>query len=398
MRSRHAAAVALVVAASVLAFAGIFSLWLNRQVLNTDNWTATSSELLADPVIRDQVGVFLVDQLYSNVDVTEEIRAALPPRFQPLAGPAAGGLRTLAERASKEILARPRAQQAWEDANRKAHEAMLKILDGGTQNLSTTGGVVVLDLQGLLTQLADRLGFGGRQAAALPAGAAQIEILRSDQLATAQDVAKATRHLPLLFVGLSLALFFVALFVAPMHRRTTVRSFGIGLIAAGLGALAAGALGGDAIVSSLATTASTEPVVQHVWDIVTPLLNEAAGATIGYGLVMVVGAWLAGPTRPAVAVRGALAPYLRKPVIAWSGFAVLIVAVLWWGPTPALRNVLTALLLVALLALGFEGLRRRTAREFPDADWDEAMRAHGARITRARERVASGPGNGAPHA
>ena len=398
MRSRHAAAVALVVAASLLAFTAVFALWLNRQVLNTDNWTATSSELLADPVIRDQVGVFLVDQLYSNVDVTEEIRTALPDRFKPLAGPAAGGLRTLAERASKEILARPRAQQAWEDANRRAHVALLKILDGGTENLSTTGGVVVLDLQGLLEQLADRLGLGGRLATALPPDAAQIEILRSDQLAAAQDAAKAVRHLPLLFVGLSLALFLAALLVAPAHRRTTVRSYGIGLIAAGAGALAVAALGGDAVVSSLASTASTEPVVRHVWDIATPLLKQAAGAAIGYGLVMVVGAWLAGPTRPAVAVRGALAPYLRKPLIAYSGFAVIVVAVLWWGPTPALRNALTALLLVALLALGFEGLRRRTAREFPDADWDEAMRAHSARIVRARERVASGPGNGAPPA
>jgi hypothetical protein len=31
------------------------------------------------------------------VDVTGELRAALPPRAQPLAGPAANGLRTLAE-------------------------------------------------------------------------------------------------------------------------------------------------------------------------------------------------------------------------------------------------------------------------------------------------------------
>ena len=386
----------MVVAASLLAFVSLFAIWVNRQVLNTDNWTATSSELLADPVIRDQVAVFLVDELYSNVDVTEEIRAALPDRLKPLAAPAAGGLRTLAERASEEILARPRAQQAWEAANRRAHEAMLKILDGGGENVSTTDGVVVLDLKGLLEQLADRLGLGGRLAAALPPDAAQITVVRSDQLATAQDVAKGVRSLPLLLVGLSLGLFLAALLVAPANRRTTVRGYGIGLIAAGAAALAAASLAGDALVSSLASTASTEPVVERVWAIATPLLREAAGAAIGYGLVMFLGAWLAGPSRPAFAIRRALAPYLREPLIAWSAFAVIMVAVLWWGPTPALRNPLTALLLVALLALGFEGLRRRTAREFPDASWDEALREHGRRIVRMRERVGSGPGNGAP--
>ena len=388
----------MVIVASLLAFVSLFAIWLNRQVLNTDNWTQTSSEMLADPVIRDQVAVSLVDELYSNVDVTEEIRTALPPRFQPLAAPAAGALRTFAERAAKETLARPLAQQAWEVANRRAHVRMLQVLDGGTENVSTTNGEVVLDLKGLLTQLAGRLGLGGRLAAAVPPGAAQITVVKSDQLATAQDVAKGVRHLPLLLVGLSLGLFLGALLVAPANRRTTVRGYGIGLIAAGAGGLAAASLAGDALVSSLASTASTEPVVEHVWAIATPLLHEAAGATIGYGLVMFLGAWLAGPSRPAHAIRRALAPYLREPLIAWSAFALIMVAVLWWGPTPALRNPVTALLLIALLALGFEGLRRRTAGEFPDADYNEALRAHSRRLVRMRERVAPRHTNGAPPA
>ena len=57
---------------------------------------------------------------------------------------------------------------------------------------------------------------------------------------------------------------------------------------------------------------------------------------------------------------------------------------------------MTALLLVALLALGYEGLRRHTAIEFSAADYDETLGAHGRRIVQAREPVPSGPGNGAP--
>ena len=91
---RRGLALALVVLASIVAFVAMFSVWVNRQVLNTDNWTATSSELLEHPVIRDRVAGFLVDELYANVDVESQIRAALPPRAQPLAGPAAGALRS----------------------------------------------------------------------------------------------------------------------------------------------------------------------------------------------------------------------------------------------------------------------------------------------------------------
>ena len=157
---------AFVVLASILAFAAILAIWANRQILNTDNWTRTSTELLENRTIRDQLAVYLVDQLYANVDVAGELRDALPPRLQPLAGPAAGGLRQLAERAARDVLARPRAQQRWADANRAAQEQLLKILEGGGPVVSTTGGNVVLDLTALLQQMQERVGIGGRIASA----------------------------------------------------------------------------------------------------------------------------------------------------------------------------------------------------------------------------------------
>ena len=52
---RRGLALSLVVLASVVAFVAMFSVWVNRQVLNTDNWTATSSRLLEEQVIRDRV-------------------------------------------------------------------------------------------------------------------------------------------------------------------------------------------------------------------------------------------------------------------------------------------------------------------------------------------------------
>ena len=80
--------------------AAIVAIWANRQVLNTDNWTSTSTQLLENRTIRNQIAGYIVDQLYANVDVAGELRAALPERLQPLAGPAAGGLRQLADRAA----------------------------------------------------------------------------------------------------------------------------------------------------------------------------------------------------------------------------------------------------------------------------------------------------------
>jgi hypothetical protein len=381
---RRGLALSLVVLASVVAFVAMFSVWVNRQVLNTDNWTATSSRLLEEKVIRDQVAGFLVDQLYENVDVEAEIRSALPPRAQPLAGPAAGAVRTFAERAARELLARPRAQLAWEGANRNAHKLLLRVLEGGGPVVSTNNGVVVLDLKALLEETQARVGIGGRVAARLPDDAAEITIVRSDQLSAAQDGLRILRPLPIVLVSLSLLLFAIALVISPGWRRKAVRAYGIGFIAAGALGLAAISILGDTVVGSLARTEASEPAIEQTWTIATTLLDEIAVSTIGYGVLMWVGALLAGPTTAATAVRRFLAPYLREPGIAYVGLLVLLgVGILWWAPTPGTRNPVTALLLAILIAIGFEALRRRTGREFPDADRRVAEQHGRERLARA---------------
>ncbi|HET8953499.1 MAG TPA: hypothetical protein VFN44_23455 [Solirubrobacteraceae bacterium] len=356
----------LVALAALLAFFALHAIWLNRQLLNTDNWTAASSQMLENPAIRDQTAAFLTDELYRNVDVKAEISSALPERLQFLADPAANALRERVQSATQDALQRPKVQQLWEDANRNAHELLLKVLEGGGPIVSTQGGDVVLDLKALLTEIEARTGLGGRVQAALPAGAAQITILRSDQLAAAQDGARIVKGLPIVLVGLSLVLFGAALFASPGYRRQVVRGYGIGLVLAGVAALATISIGGDILVDELATTAALKPAVRGVWDIYDTLLQQASVAAIFYGAILILGAWLAGPQSWATATRRFLAPYLREPALAYGALVVLLLVVIaWWAPTPAMRNPVTAVLLALLLAGGFEGLRRVTAREFP---------------------------------
>ena len=108
---RRPLAIALVALASLLAYLAIVAIWVDRQTLNTDNWTQASSQMLEDPTVRNRVAECMVEQLYANVDVEAEIREALPERAQPLAGPVAGAVRNFVERAANEVLSRPRAQR-----------------------------------------------------------------------------------------------------------------------------------------------------------------------------------------------------------------------------------------------------------------------------------------------
>ena len=145
--SSHSKLVAcLLVVGTLLAFVAIFSIWANRQALNTDNWVSTSGKLLENEDVRAQLSNYLADQLFANVDVQAELEATLPPKLQPLAGPASGGLHQLAPQIAEKALENPHVQELWADSNRAAHLTLLKILDDEGSTVSTGGGDVKLDL------------------------------------------------------------------------------------------------------------------------------------------------------------------------------------------------------------------------------------------------------------
>ncbi len=107
----------------------MFAVWAKRQLLETDTWVETSTELLADESIQDALSNFLVTELYANVDVEAELAEQLPEQLAPLAGPISGGLRQVAGDVSMRALAEPRVQDLWENANRAAHERLLAVVD-----------------------------------------------------------------------------------------------------------------------------------------------------------------------------------------------------------------------------------------------------------------------------
>src|SRR5947208_10181969 len=119
--------------ATLLAVLAIFALWVNRQALDTGEWTHTSTRLLEDGRIRSALSTYLVDQLYANVDVAGELRSLAPKDLKPLAGPAAGGLRELLAQAADQALQLPGVQDAWRQANRVAHKQFVAVVEGTQQ-------------------------------------------------------------------------------------------------------------------------------------------------------------------------------------------------------------------------------------------------------------------------
>jgi len=224
----------------------------------------------------------------------------------------------------------------------------------------------VLDLNSLLTQIGGQL--GGSLASKVPADAGKLTILKSDQLSTAQDVVSLIRHLPIVLTLLAFVLYALAIYLAGPRRREALRGVGFSFLIAGVLVLVLRHFGGSAVTGALAKSDSVKPAVDAVWSIATSLLVTVAVSAITFGILLAIGAWLAGPTRLATNLRRDAAPYLRERVgTTYSVVALVFLALILWAPVVAFHKLIGLLILAALMVIGTELLRRQAAAEFPDA-------------------------------
>jgi hypothetical protein len=373
-RGRRRTVRALIVLGSVLAFLSVFAIWIERQALNTDDWVATSGKLLENQTIRTAVSNYLVDQLYENVNVHKELEKILPGEAKELAGPAAGGLRQIAGDGAEKVLESSTAHELWEDSNRAMHEQLLAVLENKKEAVSTAEGNVTLNLGSLLTNLASQIGIGESLAEKLPPDAGQIQILKSDQLKTAQNIAVAVKGLALLLSILTFAAFGGAIYLSRNGRWVTVLLSGVGLIAAGFAAVVFRHVAGGIVVGQLVQNDSVKPAGEAVWSIGTSLMTSIATTVIVVGVLFLAAGWLASPTGGARAVRRFFAPTLRlHPAFVYTGLALVVCIYFLNAPTQGLRSFLTTLIIAGMAAFGIHELRKQTEEEFPEATYDEVF-------------------------
>jgi uncharacterized membrane protein len=356
----------LVLVFALLAIVGLLAGFVRYQALDNDTVRGTAEDLIADEEVRNQIATSLVDELYSHVDVTALLEDALPSDQQRLAGIVATALRELSDRAARGLLARPRGQELWVNSIATTHEQLLRVLDDDVTALSTEEGYVVLNLRPLVVQLGEEVAVFGRVARALPEDAGYIEVMKADELETAQDVTQLLKVLGPIVWAIALLTAAVAIWLASGRRRVIVRSLAVALAAVGLVVLVVIRLLGGRIVERLAETEGVRPAVEDAWAILTGLLADGAWTAIGVGLVALFGIWLTGGTAWATRARRRLAPHLARAEIAYGAGALFLLLIVWWGPTAQTRRWDFLLVAAILLGVGIEALRRGTAREFPE--------------------------------
>ncbi len=359
-RGRVIAARSLLVLGVLLTVVTILSTYVKRELLDEGQFRQTSEELIASPAIQQQVAAALVDALYANVDVSAALTDKLPSNLQGLAAPLAGLSRELVDRGAQELVTRPRAQSAFVDVASASQAQLIEVLHGDTKILKTSDGNVVLDLRPLVLRLGDRFGFVQNLADKIPQDSAQVTLLKSDDLKTAQNVTHWLEQVANFVWILALACWIGAIWLARGRRRQEVRSLGVGLVVVGLLVLLARWLAGRYVIDNLVHADSVRPAVEDAWRIITDSLAAAGWVALVVGVLVIAGAWVVGPNDHALNARQAISPVMVRWELAWGAWVLLMAFVIWALPIELFRT--TAILLV-LSAAGFVVFRRQVLAE-----------------------------------
>jgi hypothetical protein len=387
----------LVVITTLLLVVGVFSVWANRLLFDPDNWENASTQLLQNPAIRSATANYIVDQIYANVNVPGLLRSALPTQFQGLAGPAAGALRNGAVQVVDQALQRPRVQQLWAQANRAADQLFITVVNGGRGAVTVNNGAVTLDLASIVDNIASRLGLPSDVSSHLPANIANLTVIQSDHLSFVQKVGKAIKSLALWLTILVPILYALAIFLARGRRRRALMAVGFAGVLGGILVILGRSILQTQLANAITSDASLRPTVAAVLAINTQILGQTAAAVIFGGLVLVGAAWVGGPARPAMAMRRAIAPFLRERVLATYAITLAVMALIFiWDPIHATGTPAGIIVFTALALFGTYVLREETLRTFPDAQAGATTQALRERAASLRRRRSPAPPPDAP--
>jgi hypothetical protein len=367
-RRRKTAVWLLIVVSTVALLIGAVTIWVKRELLDTNNVTASTTELMRNPQVQSALATFLVDQIYENVDVKADLQKQLPNNLKGLAGPAAAALNDYGTRAATRLLATDAVINLVQAATRLAHSEFLRIVD----DKPGAGQKVYLQLRPVVLEFAGRLGLEDQVAAKLPADAGQFVVLNDSNvtISTVRQSVKLVRALSLFLLLVVVALYAGAIWLARGWRREAILRCGAGVLIVGLLLFVIRRVLQGVLLDALVGQRPARPAVSAAYLTLTDLLMAIAWTAVAIGTITVVLAFLAGPSRFARAFRAFAAPGLvRHPWIAWGVDALAILLILIAAPITDWNKLVSRFVTFAVIIGLTEAIRRRATEEHPDGGW-----------------------------
>ncbi|SQD97913.1 putative integral membrane protein [Parafrankia sp. Ea1.12] len=319
-RLRTAGASVLLLVAALLAPLGVVAAWADTTVSDTDRYVETVAPLATDPAVQNMVIDRLTNRVVSNVNA-DQVAASLadavaktgaPPivvdHTDALAGALKAALTSAVHQVVQGVVTSDQFPQVWENANRRAHAAVVKVLTGeGGRAVQAKDDTIVLDIGPIVDSVQNRLVDAGfEKAGRIPDVDRQIVLLQTDKLTRARDVMRLLGILGLWLPVAVVALAALGVWLAPSHRA--------GLMAAGIGIgvmmvvlLVGLAVTRQIYLDSVPPDAQPRDAAAAIYDTLVRFLRNSALTGLTIAVIIVVAGYLYGPGRGARAIRSGAA-------------------------------------------------------------------------------------------
>ena len=184
-RTRIITARALTVLGLIFALLSLVAVYVRYELLDNNTFRGTAQRLVVNPAIQQQIQERAVETLFSNVDVAAELEKRLPEQQKGLAVPLAAALRGVSDRLVLQGLAQPTVQRLVVDSVVTSHRQLVRFLENRGTFTSVDNGVVQVDLRQVVRELTSQLGLSPSIADRIPASAAKVTVVKSDQIGRA---------------------------------------------------------------------------------------------------------------------------------------------------------------------------------------------------------------------
>jgi hypothetical protein len=392
-RWRTILAVLLIVVGCVLAPLAGVAVWARNQVTNTDRYVRTVAPLASDPAIQQAIADQITTQIFSYLDVkglTDQAVDALAARglrpqvadqLRGLGGSVASGIQGFVRTEVDKIVQSQAFADAWVQANRAAHQALVTALtgQGGGGAVTVADDTVNLNLAPFIETVKQRL-VEGRfgLAARIPEVNASFVLFDVKNLTRARSAFNLLNTLGVWLPIIAIVLLGIGVFVAKDHRRALVgAALGVAVAMVGLGLSLA-------VFRTIYLDAVPAAVLPHdaaavLYDAIVAYLRLGLRTILVLALVVAGGAFLTGQSATALRTRQRLTAgigrlrggaehagwrtgpvgtwvYANKTLLRIAAVTLAALALVFWGqPTGKTILLLAGLLVVALALIEFLG-------------------------------------------
>lgn len=389
---RSLGSVLLILLAALLSLLSVVAVWANSVVQDTDRYVDTVGPLASDPDVQKAVTNRVTSAVLAQVEVDALVKQltdvaaqeGVPPRLTQLLGdldgPIENGLTQLVSSTVDRVVTSSAFRTVWVNANRRAHSALDKALTGQSDStVELKDNKVVIDLGPIVADVRNQLVEAGfSPAAKIPAVRTDFVVFASEDVGKVKTYVRVLEILGGWLPVIALLVAACGVYVAFNRRHAligTALAVFVAMLVLGIGLTVAR----DVYLDHLPPGAS-QAAAGSVYDALVKFLRAGVRALAAVALFTAAGAFLSGPSRPAVLTRTgcrrgigglrdvATSAGLRLGPVGrfvhrfkrWIGAAVLVVAAVvlftWNYPTTAVV-VWTAVITLAAFAI----------REFLDA-------------------------------